>query len=171
MKIIRVALIAGLLAVASMGFSAGGAAAYGHADGPIAQIEFSANCNNPDFFLCYPPDQGGVGLGGIWLWIEIDGGAGATSGDADVAGSACGHVRGVGGGAFSIRGEFDWWWSATPDGEDVTFGTYSGADGYYNVDLDMGAVISFPVTIGHYSFHPVPAVAVEVQVAPSGPAS
>ncbi len=170
MKIARMALLAGLLAAASLGFTAGGAAAYGHADGPIAQIEFSGNCNNPDFFLCAPPPAG-FGLGGIWLWIEIDGGAGATSGEADIAGSGCGHIRGVGGGAFSIRGEFEWWWSATPEGADVTFGTYSGADGYYNVALGPSDVFSFPVTIGHYSFHPAPAVAVELQVAPSGPAS
>lgn len=174
MRMVRLVLLAGLLAAASLGFTAGGAAAYGHADGPIAQIEFSGNCNNPDFFLCYPPELGGFGLGGIWLWIEIDGGedgASATSGDADVAGSVCGHVPGVGGGAFSIRGEFDWWWSATPEGADISFGTYSGADGYYNVDLGSGGVFSFPVTIGHYSFHPAPAVAVELQVAPSGPTS
>jgi hypothetical protein len=167
-KIARLAPLAGLLAAASLGLTAGGVAAYGHADGPIAQIEFSGNCNNPDFFLCAPPPAG-FGLGGIWLWIEIDGGAGATSGDADIAGSACGHVPGVGGGAFSIRGEFPWWWSATPDGGDVSFGTYSGPDGYYNVDLGPGGILSFPVTIGHYSFRPAPAVTTELQVAPSGP--
>ena len=170
MKIARTALLAGLLAATRLGFMAGGVTAYGHADGPIAQIEFSGNCNNPEFFLCATPPAG-FGLGGIWLWIEIDGGAGATSGEADIAGSGCGHVPGGGGGAFSIRGEFEWWWSATPEGADVTFGTYSGADGYYNVALGPSDVFSFPVTIGHYSFHPAPAVAVELQVAPSGPAS
>jgi hypothetical protein len=143
-KIARIAVLAGVLSAASLGFMAGDAAAYGQADGPIAQIEFSGNCNNPDFVLCYPPDQGGFGLGGIWLWIEIDGGAGATSGDADIAGSGCGHIRGVGGGAFSIRGEFDWWWSATPEGADVTFGTYSDADGYYNVELGPNDVFFVP---------------------------
>lgn len=171
MRNLRFVALAGLLATASLGFTAGSAAAYGKADGPIAQIEFSANCNNPSFPFCASPEQGGVGLGGIWLWIEIDGGAGATSGDADVAGSGCGHVPGVGGGAFPIRGEFEWWWSETADGEDVTFGGYSGDDGYYNVELGPGEVLSFPVTVGHYSFHPARGVAVEVQVAPSGPAS
>ena|SRR6266540_74501 len=165
LKFLKVMLIAGTVAASSAAITATGVLAYGHADGPIAQIEFSGNCNNPDFGFCQQ-----VGLGGIWLWIEIDGGAGATSGDADIAGSSCGHVRGVGGGAFSIRGEFEWWWSATPEGEDVTFGTYSGADGYYNVGLP-GVVLSFPVTTGHYSFHPAPAVAIELQVAPSGPAT
>jgi hypothetical protein len=162
---LRLLLAASLLAVAGLGASTGTVSAYGKADGPIAQIEFSANCNNPDFFLCQQ-----VGLGGIWVWIEIDGGAGALSGDADVAGSGCGHVRGEGGGAFSIRGEFDWWWSATPEGVlDVTFGAPTDPNGYYNVDLGGGFVVSFPVTIGHYSFHPVPGVAIETQVAPSGP--
>jgi hypothetical protein len=171
MKVIRTVLLAGLLAGASLGLTAGGVAAYGHADGPIAQIEFSANCNNPDFFLCYPPELGGFGLGGVWLWIEIDGGTGAVSGDADVAGSGCGHDRAGSGGAFSIRGEFEWWWSATAEGADITFGTYSGGDGYYNVALGPGEAFSFPVTIGHYSFHPAAGVAIETQVAPSGPTS
>jgi len=149
------------LTAASLGVAARGVAAYGAADQPLAQIEFSGNCNNPDVEFCQQ-----VGLGGIWLWIEIDGGAGATSGDADIAGSACGHIRGVGGGAFSIRGEFDWWWSATPQGFDVTFGAPTDPNGYYNVDLEGGLVFAFPVTTGHYSFHPAPGVAVETQVAP-----
>ena len=95
---LRLLLVASVLAVGTLGASTGTVGAYGKADGPIAQIEFSANCNNPDFFLCQQ-----VGLGGVWVWIEIDGGAGALSGDADVAGSGCGHVRGDGGGAFQIR--------------------------------------------------------------------
>ena len=158
---VRLMLAAGLLAAASLGATASGVAAYGKADGPIAQIEFSANCNNPAFFLCQQ-----VGLGGIWLWIEIDGGTGAISGDADVAGAGCGHIRGVGGGAFPIRGEFHWAWSALPQGLDVTFGAPTDPNGYYNVDLGGGFVVSFPVTTGHYSFHPVPGVAIETQVAP-----
>jgi len=159
---LRLLLAAGILAAASLGSAAPGVAAYGKADGPLAQIEFSGNCNNPDYGLCQQ-----IGLGGLWLWIEIDGGAGATSGDADVAGSGCGHIRGVGGGAFSIRGEFEWEWSATrpPGTLDVTFGAPNDPNGYYVVDLG-GLVISFPVTTGHYSFHPVPGVAVETQVAP-----
>jgi len=146
------------------------AAAYGKADGPIAQIEFSGNCNNPGFPFC-APEPDGVGLGGIWLWIEIDGGPGATSGTADIAGSVCGHDRAGAGGAFKIKGEFPWKWTASAEGEDVTFGGYSGAAGYYTVTLAPGQAFSFPVTIGHYSSHPVSAVAIEVQVAPSGPTS
>src|SRR5207245_1320108 len=40
-----------------------------------------------------------TGLGGIWLWIEIDQG-----GTADVAGADCTHLKGVTD-ASSIRGE------------------------------------------------------------------
>ena len=159
LKLFRVMLVAGTLAASSVAVTATGVLAYGHADEPLAQIEYSGNCNNPDFPLCAAPPNG-FGLGGIWLWIEID-----AEGTADVAGAGCGHVRGVGGGAGPIRGEFDWWWSATPQGGDASFGTYSGADGYYNVALGPD-VLSFPVTVGHYSVHPAPAVAIELQVAP-----
>jgi hypothetical protein len=159
MKVVRVALLAALLATATLGSTAGGVAAYGHGDGPLAQIEWSANCNNPDFPLCAaPPD--GFGLGGIWLWIEIDAG-----GDADVAGAVCGHVPGVGGGAGSITGEFDWSWSQLPQGFPAVDGPLD-PNGYYNVNLGVFGVLAFPVTVGHYSAHPAPAVAIELQVAP-----
>ncbi|MEP6761830.1 MAG: hypothetical protein ABJA93_10770, partial [Sporichthyaceae bacterium] len=36
--------------------------------------------------------------------MEIDQG-----GTADVAGAGCNHLKGVGGGAGSIRGKFPWW--------------------------------------------------------------
>jgi hypothetical protein len=158
MRIHRAALIAGLSAVASMGFGTGGAAAYGHADQPLAQIELSLNCNNPDFPGCQPPPVG-FGLGGVWLWIEIDAG-----GTADVAGSVCGHVLGEGGRAHSIRGEFDWSFSPTPAGGIL----FTDPNGYYVVDFGpvLGGPVSLPVTQGHYSAHPLPGVAIELQVAP-----
>jgi hypothetical protein len=158
MKIVRIALIAGLLAAASMGFSASGMAAYGNADQPIAQIELSLNCNNPDFPGCQPPPVG-LGLGGTWLWIEID-----ENGTADVAGAVCGHVRGEGGGAFPIRGEFEWWFSPTPVGGLL----FTDPNGYYVVDFGpvLGSAVSLPVTRGHYSAHPLPGVAIELQIAP-----
>jgi hypothetical protein len=166
LRMLRLAVAAGLLAAATLGVTAGGVAAYGHADGPLAQIEWSGNCDNPTFPLCAPPDQGGFGLGGIWLWIEIDGGAGATSGDADVAGAVCFHVRGAaGGGAVSLTGEYDWWWSATPAGF-ADFGDSLDPNGYYNVDLGPFGVNSFPVSQGHYSSHPAPGVSIQLQVAP-----
>lgn len=162
MRIVRLALLAGALAFATLGFSAGGVAAYGHADQPLAQLEFSANCNNPDFPLCAPPPAG-FGLGGIWLWIEID--AGQTG---DVAGAGCGHVRGgPRGGAGPINGDVTWWWSQFPQGFPTAFGAPLDPAGYYNVALPGGEeVLAFPVTQGHYSAHPAPGVAIETTVAP-----
>jgi hypothetical protein len=165
LKFLRVMLNAGTLAGSSAAVTATSVLGYGHADGPLAQIEFSANCNNPDFPLCAAPPSG-FGLGGIWLWIEIDGGAGATSGDADVAGAVCGHVRGVGGGAGSVNGEYDWWWSVTPEGFPAVFGYPLDPNGYYNVDLGEFGVISFPVSQGHYSNRPAPGVTIQLQIAP-----
>jgi hypothetical protein len=158
MRIIRVALIAGLMAVASMGFGASGVAAYGHAEQPLAQIELSLNCNNPDFPGCQPPPVG-FGMGGVWLWIEID-----ANGTADVAGSVCGHDRHGNGGAASIRGEFEWSFSSTPVGGVL----FLDPNGYYVVDFGpvLGSTLSLPVTRGHYSSHPLPGVAIELQVAP-----
>jgi len=41
------------------------------------------------------------------------------------------------------------------------------SDHYYNVSLgDGGPPLSFPRTIGHYSFKPAPAVSVQTQIAP-----
>ncbi len=158
MRIVRLVLLAGLLAIASLGLTTTGVAAYGHADGPLAQIEFSANCNNPGFLLCQQ-----VGLGGIWLWIEIDSDTGVLhdGGDADVAGAGCGHAPGVGGSAESIRGEFEWTWSQFPQGFPGAFLALD-PNGYYNVAFGF----SFPVTVGHYSLHPAPGVAIELTVAP-----
>lgn len=156
---VRLALLAGAMAIALAGFTAGGVAAYGRADQPLAQLEFSGNCNNPSFPLCAPPPQG-FGLGGIWLWIEID-----ANHTGDVAGAGCGHVRGGGGGAGSIRGDVTWWWSQLPQGGPTTFGPPDPA-GYYNVQIPGGDVLAFPVTQGHYSAHPVPGVALETTVAP-----
>jgi hypothetical protein len=165
LKFLRLMLIAGTLAGSSAAITATSVLGYGHADGPLAQIEFSANCNNPDFPLCAAPPAG-FGLGGIWLWIEIDGGAGATSGDADVAGAVCGHVRGVGGGAGSVKGEFEWRWSATPEGFPAVMGYPLDPNGYYNVDLGEFGVIAFPVSQGHYSNRPAPGVTLQLQIAP-----
>ena len=150
--------IAALLAVLGVATSASGALAYGRADHPLAQIELSANCNNPAFPLCYEPPAG-VGLGGLWLWIEIDAG-----GTGDVAGAGCGHVRGLGGGAESVRGEISWVTVTIPPGV-IPYWT-DPTNTYYLVWLPGGQSIPFPVTVGHYSFMPEPAVAIQLQVAP-----
>jgi hypothetical protein len=155
---IRAVVMAGLLAIAALGVTTGVAAAYGRSEQPLAQIEFSGNCNNPDFPLCAPPPNG-FGLGGIWLWIEIDAG-----GTGDVAGAGCGHDRAGTGGASPIRGEITWWGSVGPQGEAFAVDPNNR---YYNVSLgDGGPPLSFPQTVGHYSFVPAPGVALQLQVAP-----
>jgi hypothetical protein len=154
----RVLLVAGTLAIAGLGLTSGGVAAYGRADQPLAQIEFSANCNNPSYPLCAPPPAG-FGLGGVWVWIEIDAG-----GTGDIAGAGCGHDRAGHGGAGSIRGEITWWGSDGAQG--VSFAVDPN-NRYYNVSLgDGGPPLSFPQTVGHYSFMPAPGVAVQIQIAP-----
>ena len=156
LRLLRVLLLGGLLAAASVAVSASPVAAYGAAEHPLAQIEFSGNCNNPDFFLCFPPPAG-FGLGGVWLWIEIDAG-----GTGDVAGAGCGHDRAGSGGAGPILGEITWTGPA-PVGP-IFFVDPNNM--YYAVHLPDGGVVSFPQTQGHYSLHPAPGVALELQVAP-----
>jgi hypothetical protein len=153
---VRVLLLAGSLAIATIGFTTGGVAAYGKADQPLAQLEFSGNCNDASFALCQK-----VGLGGIWLWIEIDG-----NGTADVAGAGCNHLPGFGGGAGPIRiNGIPWTWSSTPQGDPAIFNPNVDPNGYYNLAFGP-EVLSFEVSLGHYSAHPVPAVSVNWQTAP-----
>jgi hypothetical protein len=158
MRQFRVIVLGAALAIATLGVSSSGAAAYGHADQPLAQIEFSANCNNPSFPLCAPPPAG-FGLGGIWVWIEID-----ANGTGDIAGAGCFHIKGVGGGAGPILGDITWTASTGPQGEAFAVDPHNL---YYNVRLgDGGPPLSFPQTFGHYSFAPAPAVTIQLQVAP-----
>ncbi len=155
MKMLRLLIPAALLVAAGVGTSSSSAAAYGRADQPLAQVELSANCNNPDYALCQQ-----VGLGGIWLWIEIDAG-----GSGDIAGAGCGHVRGVGGGAEPIVGDITWTRSSGVPAGAFAFGQ-DPTNTYYVVSLRPGETFAFPVTVGHYSFTPVPGVAIQLQVAP-----
>jgi len=158
LRLLRLLLPAVLLMAAGTGAGATSAAAYGAPDHPLAQIELSANCNDPAYALCQPRPYG-FGLGGVWLWIEID-----SDGSGDVAGAGCGHVRGVGGGADSIKGEISWVKVTLPPGA-FPFWT-DPTNTYYLVTLGPGEVIPFPVTVGHYSFMPTAAVAFQLQVAP-----
>jgi hypothetical protein len=156
-RVMRFAVPAVALVLGSLALNQGPASAYGAAEHPLAQLEFSGNCNNPTYELCQR-----VGLGGVWLWIEIDSG-----GSGDVAGAGCGHVRGVGGGAGPIKGEIAWTYSSAAAAPAGTF--FLGLDphdNYYIVPLGPTEIFAFPTTVGHYSFHPVPAVALETQVAP-----
>lgn len=158
-KLLRVALLSATLAIPTLAVGASSVFAYGHADQPLAQIEISGNCNNPSFPLCAaPPD--GVGVGGIWVWIEID-----ANGTGDVAGAACGHnVGGPGGGAFPIRGEITWSYASASDLPAGAVLLTDPGDSYYWVPEVFDLAI--PVTPGHYSFHPVAGVSLQIQVAP-----
>jgi hypothetical protein len=161
-RVTRFVLLAAVLVLGSLAANQGVVSAYGRAEHPLAQLELSGNCNNPAYPLCFPPPTG-FGLGGIWLWIEIDAG-----GSGDVAGAGCGHVRGVGGGAGPIKGEITWQY-ATLAQATAANAFVVGIDpnnSYYVVTIAPGEVFAFPTTQGHYSFHPAPAVAQEAQVAP-----
>jgi len=157
------------LAVAALGTAAStlGAAAYGKADQPLAQIELSANCNNPTFALCAPPPTG-VGTGGIWLWIEID-----SDNTADFSGAGCGHtVGGIGGpggaGAGGIRGTTTWSYAtfAQAQAAGAFFFGIDPNNTYYLVNFGPDGSFAFPTTPGHYSFQPVAGVTIQLQIAP-----
>jgi hypothetical protein len=154
LKLLRVLLLAAALAIPTVALTSGSVFAYGHADQPLAQLEVSGNCDNPNYFLCSDV----VGVGGIWLWIEID-----ADGTADVAGSVCEHnVGGPRGGATAIRGEFDWISTFIPPSPQLP--VTDPTNTYYVLQgLDLFPI---PVTQGHYSFQPVPGVSLQVQVAP-----
>jgi len=160
---VRIAIATVALVVATMSTGSNVALAYGKADQPLAQLEFSGNCNNPDFPLCAPPPVG-VGLGGIWLWVEVD-----ANSTGDVAGAGCGHVRGgPRGGAGSIRGDITWVYGSAAQA--ATAGAFplgqDPNDRYYIVTIAPGELFAWPTTVGHYSWHPAPGVALEAQTAP-----
>lgn len=165
--------VAGLAAAGAMAFgavqavSASAAFAYGRADSPLAQVEVSANCDNPSFWLCAPFPEG-VGTGGIWYWVELD-----ADGSGDLSGAACGHtVGGVGGpggaGAGSIKGTASWTYSTletAPQGV-IFFGTTDPHDNYYLVTITDGSQWLIPVTTGHYGTKLAPGVQIQITVAP-----
>jgi hypothetical protein len=156
----------------------GTALAYGRADQPIAQVEISGNCNNPDFALCQD-----VGLGGVWAWAELDtAGAGTTSGSMDFTLSFCSHTGPGGGphssGAFGHPGEGVWWTTdnlggALAAGAFPFFDTTNAYDAYYVLDFFPGSgaddfIAVVPAAYGHYSspsFFPAGAQ-FQTQVAP-----
>ncbi|HET7418973.1 MAG TPA: hypothetical protein VFL27_01175 [Candidatus Dormibacteraeota bacterium] len=141
--------------------------AYGAADQPLAQVEVSANCDNPSFPLC-APFPAGVGTGGIWYWVELD-----ANGTGDLSGAACGHtVGGVGGpggaGAGSIKGSATWKYTSletAPPGA-IFFGTFDPKDKYYAVTITDGSTWLIPTTTGHYSARLAAGVQLQITVAP-----
>ena len=156
---LSVCVVAAVVAVA-----APRAHAYGNT--AIAQATESLNCNNPTFPICAPPPNG-FGLGGTWQWWEFDTG---FTGDATVA--FCGHDRAGSGGAIGLRIEINNWTYGPAQPGDVDF---PGGVNYYVTSADVTAYgqtvedvpwgdTGIPILPGHYSFHPAPGVAGEVQV-------
>jgi hypothetical protein len=136
--------------------------ASGPANQTLAQVEVSANCDNPTFFLCQI-----VGTGGIWFWVEIDAG-----GTGDLSGAACGHtVGGIGGrggaGAGSIKGTATWTpatLETAPPGAPVF--AVDPNDSYYLVTTPIGDTWLIPTTDGHYSTRLAAGVQIQITVAP-----
>jgi hypothetical protein len=134
--------------------------AYGRADQPLAQVEVSANCDNPNFSLCQE-----VGTGGIWFWVEID-----ANGTGDLSGAACGHtVGGFGGpggaGAGSIKQSVTWIYTSAAGAPGVPELAIDPYDHYYLVFTTDGPWL-IPTTTGHYSFSPIHGVQLQITVAP-----
>lgn len=158
--------------------------AYGSADNPVAQVTLSANCDNPTFSLCAPHDQGGVGLGGIWAWSELDANTGSTtSGTMDATVAGCDHVVGGGSpgsaGAGGGRVTTGIWATYASLGDALAASshafpfydptTYSGS--VYLMDFGPGTgqhdfVVVVPTQLGHYNQHPAPGVSIQSTVAP-----
>lgn len=153
----RFAAIGSVAAVAVLA-GAGSAFAYGSADQPIAQVEISANCDNPGLWLCQD-----VGLGGVWAWAELDtAGGSADHGSMDFTATFCDHTAAGsphGAGAFGHPGEGSWWTIAqsgdAPAGAFAFYdpSTYSGP--LRVLDFGPGAPDDFvavvPAATGHYS--------------------
>lgn len=166
----RIALVSGAacaLAVAGIVVAPASAFAYGRADQPVAQVEVSANCDNPSFPLCAPFPQG-VGTGGIWFWVELD-----ANGSGGLTGSECNHtVGGVGGpggaGAGSIKGMVFWTPTSLEDAPHgaVFFGTTDPTDRYYAVTITNGETWLIPVTQAHYNVRLARGVQWQITVAP-----
>lgn len=165
LKLLVTPVLAIILVATGFAFQVSTALAYGAADQPLAQIESSINCNDPDNAFC----EGDAGGG--WFWFEID-----ANGTGDIAGAFCGHtVGGVdepgGTGAIPVRQEISWKYSNLSDGVagGAEFFAEDPNDSYYLIIIEVGGEVEkalFPTTIGHYSYHPAPGIVSELQVAP-----
>jgi hypothetical protein len=156
--LVLVVAVVGLAAVTGV-VGAKSALAYGKADGPLAQLTVSANCDNPSFPLCSPQ---GVGLGGIWAWVEID-----TGGTGDMTGAACGHSGAGGGGSGAgPLGPTSITWTIVGSA-DIPSGFFQlGTDPHDQYYLVSGLPFAFPVTTGHYSTRLAPGVQIQSTTAP-----
>jgi len=150
---VRVGLLAMALAIPAAGLASSGVLAYGAADQPLAQVEISGNCNDPSFFFCSHV----VGLGGIWVWVEID-----ANGTGDAAGSNCDRSNG----ATSLREEITWFYATGAEVAQLGVGHPGIVDPTNTYYVIPELHFAVPVTQGHYSSHPVAAVTLQIQVAP-----
>ena len=183
--VVLAALLAGIAALTGL-VGTGKALAYGRADQPVAQVEISGNCDNPDFFFC----SNVVGVGGIWAWAELDNvPSSSVSGwnEMDATVADCGHTQGGGGpGSAGAGGGPDpigvWREFANLGAAEAATGgaaepllflgggnPYTGA--VYVLDFFPGSgpndfMPVVPVAQGHYSAHPVAGVSLQIQVAP-----
>ena len=110
----------------------------------VYQIALSQNCNNPAYCL-----GGEEGLGGSWGWAVLN-----SDGTGDLQITFCGHAPGQGGGAGH---------------EDVDFYAWHiDQNGFFFIDSasdpNFEGETPIPATPGHYSEHPAPGVAIEIQV-------
>jgi hypothetical protein len=166
-RLLPVIGLASVLAAAGVAGSGSGALAYGSADQPLAQVEVSANCDNPSFPLCQP-FPAGVGTGGIWFWVELD-----ANHTGDLSGAGCGHtVGGAGGpggaGAGSIMGTATWQYTTletAPPGA-IFVGTFDPNDRYYAVTITDGSTWLIPTSTGHYGQNLTNGVQIQITVAP-----
>jgi hypothetical protein len=112
--------------------------------GPLAQyqVTLSSNCNNPS--AC--PG----GLGGEWGWAVFN-----SDGTGDLQATGCFHLLGMGGGAEHSDVDIFAWHIDTTD---HVFVIDSASDPSF---VGPSPIPSNP---GHYSDHPAPGVAVEIQV-------
>jgi len=164
------ALVSAAAILCAAVFAASAGAYGGGATHDTWQIGLSSNCNNPS--LC------GDGFGGFWGWVEFDRFAdGTITGDGQLTG--CGHT-GPGGGPHSA--------GATHFSLDITsahIGPAQLGDPNFDPDPSLNGQVFYidsalvngtpstdfngdsqiPTTPGHYSDHPAPGIANELQVA------
>jgi hypothetical protein len=163
-RILRLLLPVALVVLA-MASATTTASAYGKSDQPLAQVEVSANCDNPSIGICQPPPAG-FGLGGIWVWVEID-----ANGSADISGAACGH-GGPFSGASSIHFTGSWLpFHGTANDLYTTFGPppaffVAAVDPNNNYYVLPQLGLAVPQTQGHYGTRLAPGAQVQVTIAP-----
>jgi hypothetical protein len=137
----RILLLLATLA-AALGLSVAAAGTASATYGPLAQyqVTLSSNCNNP---AACPG-----GLGGEWGWAVFN-----SDGSGDLQATGCFHLLGIGGGAQH---------------SDVDIFAWHIANGVFVIDRASDPSFEgpspIPSTPGHYSDHPAPGVAVEIQV-------